>query len=147
MGIMAKVFIGLGIAAVGVGAVVALHEHEYATVNESKQKDDKTFFKRIKKAAEKKAMEILTWSLNHLDTLQAVGAIFSVAGGVLEVGYHAKKLYSNLKEAKSQTHNSGWSADYDCYNEMPVACAKLGTTYAFIDKDGNEIAKYKAKEA
>jgi hypothetical protein len=147
MSIMAKVFIGLGIAAVGVGAVVALHEHKYATVNENQQKDDKTFFKRIKEVAEKKAMEILTWSLNHLDTLRAVGAIFSVVGGALEVGYHAKKIYSSLKETKSQMCNRGWSAGYTCYNEMPVACAKLGSTYAFIDKDGNEIAKYKAKEA
>ena len=154
---LGKVLFGVGAAIIGTVIVAISDKKDYYDPNNAEKKKEsklKENWKKFKKAATKKVIEILNWAIANMDKIQAAAAMIGLVSGGLELACYAKKLYSHnkllseLKEIKDQTYNFGWNDASNYYSaSVPVACAKLGSSYAFINENGDEIAKFTKKEA
>jgi hypothetical protein len=154
---LGKVLFGVGAAIIGTVIVAISDKKDYYDPNNAEEKKEsklKENWKKFKKAATKKVIEILNWAIANMDKIQAAVAMIGLVSGTFELACFAKKLYSHnkllseLKEIKDRTYNRGWNDASNYYSaSVPVACAKLGSSYAFINENGDEIAKFTKKEA
>lgn len=154
---LAKVLLGVGAAVIGAVIVAVSDKKDYYDPNNAEEKKNsklKENWKKFKKAATKKVIEILNWAITNMDKIQAAASMIGLVSGCFELACFAKQLYSHnkllseLEEIKDRTYNRGWNDASNYYStSVPVACAKLGSSYAFINENGDEIAKYTKKEA
>lgn len=127
MGKFGKILAVFGVLAIGAAVVskttkkakkrryssVNTHKAHYTTVNP--EKNEEAISDRIKAAATKKVVDILSWAADHEKEIKGASIMLEVTGAAIGVIFAVKKcmktdkIVKDLNYIKDQAYNDGWN--------------------------------------
>lgn len=95
-----KVILGLGLVALAATAIVASKKSRKYTIlegePEEKKEEDPTVMDKIKKAATRKAADVVLFVANHQEQIEAASTIIGVVGSVISVASAIREFKSGI---------------------------------------------------
>lgn len=153
---LVKVIAGIVLGAAAVAttvAVVKATSKKYATTNEEEVNEDESILKKIKKAAQKKVLEILQFVINHQEQIEAATTVIGLVAGVAEIGSYAKsmkdhnEILTRLDKIERDTYNKGYSDAWNNELDKMIHAANNNIPFAFRNtKEGDIIKQFKVEE-
>lgn len=152
---LAKVIAGIVLGTVAVAttvAVVKATSKKYATTNEEVNEDE-SVLKKIKKAAQKKVLDILQFVINHQEQIEAATTVIGLVAGVAEIGSYVKsmkdhnEILTRLDKIERDTYNKGYSDAWNNELDKMIHAANNNIPFAFRNtKEGEIIKQFKVEE-
>lgn len=154
---MIKVIAGIVLGAAAVAttvAVVKTTSKKYATTNEEVNEDE-SILKKIKKAAQKKALDILQFVINHQEQIEAATTVIGLVAGVAEIGSYVKsmkdhnEILTRLDKIERDAYGNGYSDSRDDHLKDIIEAANTKKPLDFIIDSGNDkvaIKHFKVEE-
>ena len=152
---LVKVIAGIVLGAAAVAttvAVVKATSKKYATTNEEVNEDE-SILKKIKKAAQKKALDILQFVINHQEQIEAATTVIGLAAGVIEIGSYVKsikdhdEILTRLDKIEHDSYAKGYSDAWNNELDKMIHAANNNIPFAFRNtKEGDIIKQFKVEE-
>ena len=152
---LVKVIAGIVLGAAAVAttvAVVKATSKKYATTNEEVNEDE-SVLKKIKKAAQKKALDILQFVINHQEQIEAATTVIGLVAGVAELGSYVKsmkdhnEILTRLDKIERDAYNKGYSDAWNNELDKMTHAANNNIPFAFRNtKEGDIIKQFKVEE-
>lgn len=155
---LVKVIAGIVLGAAAVAttvAVVKATSKKYATTNEEVNEEDESVLKKIKKAAQKKALDILQFVINHQEQIEAATTVIGLVAGVAEIGSYVKsmkdhnEILTRLDKIERDAYGNGYSDSRDDHLKDIIEAANTKKPLDFIIDSGNDkvaIKHFKVEE-
>lgn len=153
---LVKVIAGIVLGAAAVAttvAVVKATSKKYATTNEEEVNEDESVLKKIKKAAQKKALDILQFVINHQEQIEAATTVIGLAAGVIEIGSYVKsmkdhnEILTRLDKIEHDSYAKGYSDAWNNGLDKMTHAANNNIPFAFRNtKEGEIIKQFKVEE-
>lgn len=154
---LVKVIAGIVLGAAAVAttvAVVKATSKKYATTNEEVNEDE-SVLKKIKKAAQKKALDILQFVINHQEQIEAATTVIGLAAGVIEIGSYVKsmrdhnEILTRLDKIERDAYGNGYIDSREDHLKDIIEAANTKKPLEFIIDSGNDkvdIKQFKVEE-
>lgn len=152
---LVKVIAGIVLGAAAVAttvAVVKATSKKYATTNEEVNEDE-SVLKKIKKAAQKKALDILQFVINHQEQIEAATTVIGLVAGVAEIGSYVKsmkdhnEILTRLDKIERDAYDKGYSDAWNNELDKMIHAANNNIPFAFRNtKEGDIIKQFKVEE-
>ena len=152
---LVKVIAGIVLGAAAVAttvAVVKATSKKYATTNEEVNEDE-SILKKIKKAAQKKALDILQFVINHQEQIEAATTVIGLVAGVAEIGSYVKsmkdhdEILTRLDKIEHDSYAKGYSDAWNNELDKMTHAANNNIPFAFRNtKEGEIIKQFKVEE-
>lgn len=152
---LVKVIAGIVLGAAAVAttvAVVKATSKKYATTNEEVNEDE-SILKKIKKAAQKKVLEILQFVINHQEQIEAATTVIGLVAGVAEIGSYVKsmkdhnEILTRLDKIERDIYNKGYSDSWKNALDKMIHAANNNIPFTFRNtKEGEIIKQFKVEE-
>ena len=153
---LVKVIAGIVLGAAAVAttvAVVKATSKKYVTTNEEVNEEDESVLKKIKKAAQKKALDILQFVINHQEQIEAATTVIGLVAGVAELGSYVKsmkdhnEILTRLDKIERDAYNKGYSDAWNNELDKMTHAANNNIPFAFRNtKKGEIIKQFKVEE-
>jgi len=144
---LVKVIAGIVLGAAAVAttvAVVKATSKKYATTNEEVNEDE-SVLKKIKKAAQKKALDILQFVINHQEQIEAATTVIGLVAGVAEIGSYVKsmkdhnEILTRLDKIERDAYGDGYSDSRADHLKDIIEAANTKKPLDFIIDSGNDV--------
>lgn len=152
---LVKVIAGIVLGAAAVAttvAVVKATSKKYATTNEEVNEEE-SVLKKIKKAAQKKVLDILQFVINHQEQIEAATTVIGLVAGAVELGSYVKsmkdhnEILTRLDKIERDAYNKGYSDAWNNELDKMIHAANNNIPFAFRNtKEGDIIKQFKVEE-
>lgn len=157
MGKFGKILAVFGVLTIGAVVVAKTtkkaKERHYSSVNDSvAEHKDEPISDRLKAAATKKVIDILSWTAEHEKEFKGITITLETAGAAIGVifavrkGMKSDKILKKLDDIKENVWINGF---HDCFEETKKAvreAAEGKVPFTLLDENGDVLAKYMVQE-